>query len=292
MLGDLPQKPPSRGLNPSDASLIEQWTTHLRSQGWAASSVERAVKRLRAFARATPGGLFQATGVHVARYADRQALREADRAGRPADVHAYLRGEGWRKTVAVLTGFYSWCETVRGLGWSPGNPMRGIRRLPPIRRHGGLSPALARCYDRLLALDIRSERDRALIWLVAHGLRVSEVVALRPADVDLGGGKVQVRGRGNRARTVPLSGRGIQMLTPWVPSSTWPIHLVVPWSGRGPSRRLDVAKPGRTAPRGTGLSTTPLCSASYQRRWIEATIPDTGSRSQTEPLVHRRNLGN
>jgi site-specific recombinase XerC len=162
------------------------------------------------------GGLFQATRVDVARYADRQALREAVRAGRPADVHAYLRGEGWRKIVAALTGFYSWCEDVRGLGWSPGNPMRGIRRLPPVRRPGGLSPALARCYDRLLALDIRSDRDRAVTWLLAHGLRVSEAVVLQPADVDLARRKVQVRGRRDQVRTLPLTDRGIRMIAPWV----------------------------------------------------------------------------
>ena len=215
-IDDLRQKPRSRGLNPSDSSVIDEWTAHLRSQGWARSSVDRAVKRLRAFARATPGGLFQATQMDVARFADRQAHCEAVRAGRPADVHAYLRGDGWRKIVAALSGFYSWCEDVRGLGWSAGNPMKGIRRLPPVRRPGGLSPALARCYDRLLALDIRSDRDRALTWLVAHGIRVSGVVALRPADVDLGGGKAQVRGHRDRTRAVPIGARGIQMLTPWV----------------------------------------------------------------------------
>jgi site-specific recombinase XerD len=216
MPGDLPEKPRSRGLNPSDTSVIGEWATHLRSQGCAVSSVERALKRLRAFARATPGGLFQATQMDVARFAVGQAHRAAVRSGRPADVSAYGRGEGWRKTVAALRSFYSWVENVRGLGWSAGNPLRGMRRFPPVRRQGAVSPALARCYDRLLALDIRSDRDRALTWLLAHGVRVSEVVALRPADVDLGGGKVGVRGRGDRARTVPLTGRGIRMLTPWV----------------------------------------------------------------------------
>ena len=99
-----------------------------------------SAKRLRAFARATPGGLFQATRMHVARYADRQAHREAVRAGRPANSGSYLRSEGWRKIVAVLTSFYSWAENVRGLGWSAGNPLRGMRRFPPVRRQGAVSP--------------------------------------------------------------------------------------------------------------------------------------------------------
>ena len=216
MPGDLPHKGRSRGLNPTDTSVIGEWATHLRSQGWAASSVERALKRLRAFARATPGGLFQATQMDVARFAVGQAHRAAVRSGRPADVSAYGRGEGWRKTVAALRSFYSWAENVRGLGWSAGNPLRGIRRLPPVRRPGGLSPGIARWYDRLLASDIESDRDRAMVWLLAHGLRVSEVVALQPADVDLAGGRVRVRGRRDRARTVPLSDRGIRMIAPWV----------------------------------------------------------------------------
>jgi integrase len=208
--------PTSPGSKPFDIAVIDEWAAYLRSQGWAASSVERALKRLRAFARATPGGLFQATRVDVGRYADRQVLREAVRAGRPANSGSYLRSEGWRKIVAVLTSFYSWAENVRGLGWSAGNPLRGMRRFPPVRRQGGVSPAVARCYDRLLALDIRSDRDRALTWLLAHGLRVSEVVALRPADIDLGGGRVRVRVQRDRVRTVPLTGRGIRMIAPWV----------------------------------------------------------------------------
>jgi site-specific recombinase XerD len=217
MLDDPRQESRASDSKPFDISVIDEWAAHLRrSQGWADSSVERAAKRLRAFTRATPSGLFQATQMDVFHFAQRQAHRETARAGRPADFNSYIRGEGWRKVVAALQSFYSWAENVRGLGWSAGNPLRGMRRFPPVRRQGGVSRALARCYDRLLALEIRSDRDRALTWLLAHGLRVSEVVALQPADVDLGGGKVRVRGRRDRTRLVPIGARGIQMIRAWV----------------------------------------------------------------------------
>jgi hypothetical protein len=94
MHDDLRQESRTVGSKPFDISVLDEWAVYVRNQGWAASSVERALKRLRAFTRATPGGLFRATRVDVVRFAERQAHREAVRSGRPADFNAYVRGEG------------------------------------------------------------------------------------------------------------------------------------------------------------------------------------------------------
>lgn len=59
----------------------------------------------------------------------------------------------------------------------------------------------------------RGMRDRAMIeTLYATGLRVSELVMLRPADVNLDLGFVRVTGKGGKQRLVPLGAKAQQAL--------------------------------------------------------------------------------
>jgi len=61
--------------------------------------------------------------------------------------------------------------------------------------------------------DLHGLRDRAMLEvLYATGLRVSELVQLRPSDVNLDDGHVLLRGKGGRERVVPL-GRAAAALT-------------------------------------------------------------------------------
>jgi site-specific recombinase XerD len=53
--------------------------------------------------------------------------------------------------------------------------------------------------------SLRAWRDRAIAGLMLFsGLRSAEVLALGVCDVDIGGGWVRVRGKGNRERRVPV----------------------------------------------------------------------------------------
>jgi len=71
--------------------------------------------------------------------------------------------------------------------------------------------------DRLLGTPDREttvgRRDRAALeTLYATGCRASEVVGLRPGDLDLGGGSARCIGKGDKERIVPLGARAREAL--------------------------------------------------------------------------------
>lgn len=88
------------------------------------------------------------------------------------------------------------------------------RRLPP-------EPLTREEVERLLASCGRGKtgvRNRALIAVLYRaGLRISEALALRPADVDAQAGTVRVlHGKGNRARTVGIDAGALALLERWL----------------------------------------------------------------------------
>jgi integrase/recombinase XerC len=56
-------------------------------------------------------------------------------------------------------------------------------------------------------------RDRAILeFLYSSGLRVGELTALNPNDLDLAGGMVRVMGKGGKERMVPIGSKAIEAL--------------------------------------------------------------------------------
>jgi len=77
--------------------------------------------------------------------------------------------------------------------------------------------------DRLFATpDISTEegiRDRAMLELMyAAGLRVSELVTLKQAEVDLQGGVINCRGKGSKERRVPVGKSAVHWLQQYASS--------------------------------------------------------------------------
>lgn len=60
-------------------------------------------------------------------------------------------------------------------------------------------------------------RDRAILeTFYSTGLRVSELVGINLADLDLDGGIVTVRGKGKRERIAPLGSRAVRAIRAWL----------------------------------------------------------------------------
>ncbi|MGE5849241.1 MAG: site-specific tyrosine recombinase XerD [Candidatus Methylomirabilota bacterium] len=104
--------------------------------------------------------------------------------------------------------------------------------------------------DRLLASGLpatpRGLRDRAMLEvLYASGLRVSELVGLRLADLNLVGGILRVLGKGNKERLVPLGDAAVESLRayladgrPKLERRRASLHLFLGRHGRGLTRQM------------------------------------------------------
>jgi len=133
--------------------------------------------------------------LHPSRRAATRWVRALEDAGKkPATVQLKL---------AAARALYA---ALRWAGATDAAPFAGVRaapeKTPPWDRRKPYPPADV---ERLLAAA--TGEDRALVLLGAHaGLRVSEALALRHADVRLSDGELDVRdGKGGKARTVPVS---------------------------------------------------------------------------------------
>jgi len=108
------------------------------------------------------------------------------------------------RAVACCRGFYRFLAREGRLATSPADDLRPPRAWKALPRY--LSTAEV---DRLLAQpDVstpRGLRDRALLELLyATGMRVSELVSLRPGDVDLDASYLTCTGKGEKQRIVPI----------------------------------------------------------------------------------------
>lgn len=102
----------------------------------------------------------------------------------------------------------------RGVGISGGVKTPPKRTYPPEPLdHAEVMAILEACGDDLLGL-----RDRALVAVMYRaGLRVSEVLALYPKDIDPARLAVRVlRGKGGRSRTVGLDAGALAIVGAWL----------------------------------------------------------------------------
>ena len=108
------------------------------------------------------------------------------------------------RSVACVRGFYRFVALERKGETSPADDLRAPRAWATLPKFLSLEEV-----DRLLAQPDpstpRGLRDKALVELLyATGMRVSELVALKPADLHLEEGYLTCTGKGDKQRIVPL----------------------------------------------------------------------------------------
>jgi len=137
--------------------------------------------------------------------------RRVDRLARP-DLEAFVRdrmGQGLSprsvaRAVACIRGFYRHLVIEQALATSPADDLSAPRAWPGLPKFLSLEEV-----DRLIAqpdpATPRGLRDRALIELLyATGMRVSELLRLRPGDLNPDVRCVTCTGKGGKQRIVPI----------------------------------------------------------------------------------------
>ncbi len=133
-----------------------------------------------------------------------------------AQLHG--RGLGGRSLARLLSAwraFYAYLARDHGL---PHNPCIGVRA-PKSPRHlpKALSPDEATRLVGIAGDDPLTVRDRAIFELFySSGLRLSELTALKPADISISDATVRVTGKGNKTRVVPVGSHALQAMRTWM----------------------------------------------------------------------------
>ncbi|MGH7318071.1 MAG: tyrosine recombinase [Candidatus Rokuibacteriota bacterium] len=148
------------------------------------------------------------------------ARRRTLGSARPADLVAYLAalhaaGLGSRTRARQLAAIRSLYRFGLAAGQLADDPAALVEspRLPRRLPRALSRPDAQALVEAAAPSGPRGLRDRALMELLyGSGLRASEVVSLRPADLDLHGQFVVCRGKGARQRLVPVGGEARRAL--------------------------------------------------------------------------------
>jgi integrase/recombinase XerD len=165
------------------------------------------------------------------------------------------------RAVACYRGFYRFLVLDGRIKNSPADDLRPPRAWKSLPRFLSMEDV-----DRLLAQpDVatpRGLRDRALIELLyATGMRVSELIGLRPADVNLDASYLTCTGKGGKQRIVPIGDEAVVWVRRYIREARSPLlrrrnspRLFVNARGGGPGlTRVGFWKILRTYARQAGL---------------------------------------
>jgi integrase/recombinase XerD len=177
------------------ASFLDAYLTHLTvERRLAANSVQSYARDL----------------VMLAEFAERRrrpvvSLTRVDLEGFVRDLMSEGRSpRSVARAIACYRGFYRFLVVDGRAKASPADDLRPPRAWKSLPRYLAVDEV-----DRLLAQpDVatpRGLRDRALIELLyATGMRVSELIGLRPGDINLDASYLTCTGKGGKQRIVPV----------------------------------------------------------------------------------------
>lgn len=152
---------------------------------------------------------------------DLDALTPRDLRGFLATRHARSAPATRARKLASLRTFLDWVAERRGDDRNPARALSAPRRsqhLPHVlaEAEAGRLADVEPAADTVRAQTLRT-RDAALVELLyGSGLRVSEVVGLDIAGLDLKTGAVRVTGKGRKERVVPMPRSAVDGVADWL----------------------------------------------------------------------------
>lgn len=193
--------------------LLREYATHLRvEKGLRPLSIEAYHRDLESFAEFLEG-------------ASRTLIvaRQEDIAGFMRHLREHgVESRSVARKLSCLRGLYRWLLKDKRIAHDPTvnieSPL-SWKVLPKSLAEGDVREMLERtgAAARGDAADGVALRDHAMLELLyAGGLRVGEIVALRVEDLRLEAASVQVRGKGDKERIVPVHARAVAALEQYV----------------------------------------------------------------------------
>ncbi len=146
-----------------------------------------------------------------------------------------ITGVSRARKLAAIREYFRYLEEH---GLLVKSPATGVET--PKREKNGRTYLTPEEYTRLLSLAGGRPRDYAIFQVFLQtGVRVSELVDLRLADVDVDARSLQGRGKGMVARSIELEKKGIQAIRSWlaVRPETLDDHLLLNYQGQPISER-------------------------------------------------------
>lgn len=133
--------------------------------------------------------------------------------------------------------------------------------MPKVPR--GLPKALSeadigRLLDAVVGDEPLQRRDRLIVEvLYGTGLRISELVGLSLADVDLDAGLIRAFGKGSKERIVPMGTHAVRSIVGWLDDGGRPRLVPDRWARRGDQEALLLnSRGGRLSRQGAWMAVT------------------------------------
>jgi integrase/recombinase XerD len=182
------------------------------------------------------------------------------------------------RKLSCLRGFYKWLLLDRRIHHDPTvniDSPKSWKVLPKSLAEPEVNEMLERAALAASHPQARATalRDRAILELLyAGGLRVSEIVSLSASDLSLDAGRVQVRGKGDKERIVPIGKTAVESLEKYLSE------------GRPHLARIDTRRTAtRTGSAGLFLS---LRGMPLTRQWIWHLVKAADSNASPHMLRH------
>ncbi len=187
------------------------------------------------------------------------------------------------RKLSCLRGFYKWLLLDRRINHDPTVNIESPKAWKVLPKSLA-EPEVAEMLERagMAASHPQAQatalRDRAILELLyAGGLRVSEVTALSASDLRLDVGRVQVRGKGDKERIVPLGRSAVEALEQYLREGRPHLERI---STRAKSTSADSA---RRAQAGLFLS---LRGMPLTRQWVWHLVKMSNPSASPHRLRH------
>jgi integrase/recombinase XerD len=201
-----------------DVTLVREYLTHLRvERGLRPLSCEAYCRDLEMFAEFLEGGGAEGNSGTLL------TAEQADVSGFMQHLREHgVQSRSIARKLSCVRGFYRWLLKDKRVRHDPTVNIESPaswKVLPKSLAESEVAEMLERtgAAARSDAADGLALRDHAMLELLyAGGLRVGEIVALRQEDLRLDTASVQVRGKGDKERIVPIGRSAVEAMEAYV----------------------------------------------------------------------------